>query len=339
VRDGVDVLPVNPCDPRGRSFDYPRAWLALAPLGLDQDDTVRLGKALLAAFFATALLAMGRGRIVDGLVWAAALCSPAVMLGVERGNPDLVLFCLVVWGVLLLRARRVLLRAAGHGLLFLAFALKLYPVLAWLPVLFQRRRWVLAGGGALLAGLAVYTLAIRGDLERIRETVLRDDSFAFGSPILGAEVGGRAVVLAVGVALAALLVLLARRTATVDAAAAERRRLDLFLAGAGVFLGTFALGHNYNYRMVFLLLTLPLLLAWSRERRPPLPLPWLAVAAVVATLWLGTSLPVLPLVGEWWGETSTSFPYDELLNVALFGYLGAALVLVVAARRVELARP
>ena len=338
VRDGVQVVPVNPCDPRGREFNYPRAWLAPAPLGLAQDDTVRLGKLLVLAFFASSLLAIGRARALDGAVWALALCSPAVMLGVERGNPDLLLFCLVVWGLLLLRARTTGLRVAGHALLFLPAVLKLYPAFAWVPILLQRRRWALWGGGALAVGFAIYLVLIRSDLERIRETVPRDEQFAFGAPILGEEVGGSAVVLTLGLALAALVAAVALRRGPAAPGPAERRDLDLFLAGATVYAATYALGHNYNYRMVFLLLTLPLLLRWSRRGRALLPAAPFAVAAVVATLWLGTTLPVLPFgIGEWWRDLSASFPYDELLNAALFGYLAAGVAVTLVARRAEAA--
>jgi Glycosyltransferase family 87 len=330
VRDGRDVIPANPCDPQARVFNYPRVWLVPAPLGLDQEDTVRLGKLLVLAFFGSAFALIGRASVVDGLVWAAALVSPAVMLGVERGNPDLVIFCLVVWGVILLQRASVVARVGAHALLLLAAVLKLYPVLGWGPLLRQPRRWAIAGVGALAGVFGVYALIERDDLRRIRETVPREEAFAHGAAILGDEVGGRLVVLAAGAALALLLVRLARRKGLRVAAAAEpaeRRDLDLLAAGAGVFVGTYALGQNFNYRMVFLLLTLPQLLRWARARDAPLPFAAGGAAAVVATLWLGTSLPVLG-VGDWWVEASASFPYDELLNVALFGYLGAALALV-----------
>jgi hypothetical protein len=337
VRDGVDVVPANPCDPRSRAFAYPRVWLVPAPLGLGQDDTVRLGKVLVAVFFASAFLAMGRARLREGVVWAAALCSPAVMLGIERGNPDLLMFCLVVWAVLLLHTESPLVRGAAHGLFLLAAVLKLYPVLAWGPLLRQPRRWAVAGTTTLAAAFAVYAVATRDDVRRVRETVIKDEQFAYGAPILGDEAGGRLVVLGAGVLLALLVAALAaRRRAALHAS--RDRDLDLFLAGATIFAGTFALDHNYNYRMVFLLLTLPQLLRWAREHDAPVPLAPLAVVAVVATLWLGASSPVLG-VGDWWVRASASFPYDELVNVALLGYFAAAVVLVLVARRAGIGSP
>jgi hypothetical protein len=295
-----------------------------------------MGYVLMALFFGSALLAMGRAGLVDGFVWLAALCSPAVMLGVERGSSDLLMFSLVIWAVLLLQSERRSARLVAHALFLLAAVLKLYPVFAWGPVLRQPRRWAIAGAGALTAIFGAYAVATRHDLQRTRETVPRQESFAYGAPILGGEVGGPLVLLAVCFASAVLLAVLMRRRVTnieSNTASTARRDLDLFVAGAGVFVGTFAIMHSFNYRMVFLLLTLPQLLRWAREPGPPLPLAAVGVAAVIATLWLGTSLPVIPLgFGEWWGRVSTEFPYDELLNVALFAYLGAGLLLVVAGR-------
>lgn len=48
-------------------------------------------------------------------------------------------------------------------------------------------------------------------------------------------------------------------------ARAANRYLDLFIAGAGGFVGTFAIMHSLNHRRVFLLLTLPQLLRCARE--------------------------------------------------------------------------
>ena len=83
-RRGIDVLPVNPCDPRARPANYPRLWLVPAPLGLGDDDTVWLGVGLAVVFFVSALAVTGPLTVREGLIYGIALCSPAVMFGVER---------------------------------------------------------------------------------------------------------------------------------------------------------------------------------------------------------------------------------------------------------------
>jgi hypothetical protein len=326
IRAGVDVVPANPCDPLDRPLNYPRIWLAPADLGLGEGATAPLGAGLAVVFLAAVAAVAYRAQAWDGLVYAAALCSPSVLLGIERGNPDLLVFALVVAGVLLLRAAPVWARVAAHALLLFAALLKLYPVLAWGPLLRQPRRWVVRGLGGVAAAFAVYVALTWDDVRSIQELAPRDVIFSYGAAILGDEVGGTAVVLgAVAVGAVSLLVL-GRRLGLPPAE--DSRELDLLWAGAGVYVGTFALAHNYNYRLAFLLLTMPQLLRWSHQERPAAPFPALALTAVLASLWLGASLAQLPLgLGDWWEDVSASFPYDELVNTLLAAYLAGVLVL------------
>jgi hypothetical protein len=256
-----------------------------------------------------------------------------VLLGVERGNPDLPVFALVVAGLLLLRAASPRVCAAAHGLLLLAAMLKLYPVLAWLPALRQPRRRLVAGVGGIAAAFGVYALLIRDDIRAVRELAPRETIFSYGAGILGAETFGTAAVLAVGLLGAALVVALARRTHGASSVSWDDRDLDLFQAGAAVFVGTFALGYNFNYRLAFLLLTIPQLLRWSRDAHAPVPLARLGLTAVLASLWLGASIAAYPFgLGEWWEDVLAGFPYDELASMVLFAYLVGAVVLTVARR-------
>jgi hypothetical protein len=331
ARAGIDIADANPCDPLGRPLNYPRLWLAPAYLGLGQGATVLLGAGLAVVFLAAVAAVVGRVDAWDGVVYAAALCSPSVLLGIERGNPDLLVFALVVGGVLLLRAGPAWVRATAHAVFLLAAMLKLYPVLAWGPLVRQPRVWLVRGLGAVAAVLAVYAVVTWDDVRAIQRLAPRDVIFSYGAGILGDEIGGRAVVVAAGALGAALLVLAARRRhgrLPASPARAQERRLDLFWVGAAVFAGTYVSTHNYNYRLAFLLLTLPQLLHWSREARPAVPFPALGLTAVLAVLWLGASLAAFPLgIGAWWEDVSAAFPYDELVTLVLFAYLAGALAL------------
>jgi hypothetical protein len=323
IRDGVEVTAANPCDPLERPLSYPRLWLAPADLGLGQGATVWLGGGLAAAFLVSAGAVAARLGAWDGVVFAAALCSPSVLLGLERGNPDLLVFVLVVAAVLLLR-RSVRAAAVAHGLLLAAALLKLYPVLAWGPLLRRPRRRVALGLGGISAAFLVYVAVTWDDVRSVQDRAPRDVIFSYGAPILGDRAGGTVAVVAAVAAVAVALVAVSRARPV----AVEGRDLDLLWAGAGVFVGTFVVAHNYNYRLAFLLLVLPQLLLWARDERPPVPFARLALTAVLASLWLGASLAQLPLgLGEWWEDVSAGFPYDELVNTLLAGYLAGVLVL------------
>ena len=107
TRRHIAVLPVNSCDPWQRPANYPRIWLVPSLLGLGQGSTFVLGLVLAALFLVAALAvlpaAAGAG---SGALYGAALCSPAVMLGVQRGNVDLAVFAVVVLAVMLSREYR-----------------------------------------------------------------------------------------------------------------------------------------------------------------------------------------------------------------------------------------
>ena len=55
-RLGFDPLVENPRDPFGRAFNYPRAWLGLSPLGLDQSHSTILGHCLIGLFLLETVL-------------------------------------------------------------------------------------------------------------------------------------------------------------------------------------------------------------------------------------------------------------------------------------------
>jgi hypothetical protein len=341
TRAGIDVVPGNPCDPWGRPANYPSLWLAPAFLGLGQESTAYLGVATALVFFGSFLLLIGPARPLDAVIYAAALCSPAVMLGVERGNVDLLLFALVALGVLLLRRTWVL----AHGLLLAAAVLKLFPVFAWGVVVRQPRRRVFLGGGALALVLAAYALATLGEIRAILDAVPQETQSSYGAGVAveslqdlvsrleltplyflthpSAEPVGRVVLVCAG---GLLGLWLARRWRSRDHAAADRH-LDAFWAGAGIFCGTFALFQNYDYRLIFLLLTVPQLLRWAHEARAAVPLAGWALAGILATLWLGTGVPFAPFgLGDAWVSLTGWFPLEEVVNWLLFAYFAAALV-------------
>jgi hypothetical protein len=326
-------------------------------LGLGQGSTNVLGVIVALIFFCGALAVLpARAGTGAALLYAAALCSPAVMLGVERGNVDILIFALVVLAVLVFRRSE---RSAilTHALLLFAAILKLFPIFAAGVLLRQPLRRAVLGLGAVLVAFGLYAISIRGDLRTLERVTPQSDHFSYGIRLftqwlasVATKIGGSTVGrlplrawddgLAVAIVAAALL---ARRRGRLSLPRASgdgaERDLDLFVAGAGVYLCSYVLVRNFDYRLAFLLLTLPQLLRWARDRSR------LAVASLVAlfgTLWLDVDLtahvPILGTAVRAWKHATTlgvfdgALPIAVLMQLVLFASLVSCLVAVVSLR-------
>ena len=345
VREHIHVQTTNPCDPDNRPADYPGIMLLPAHLGLGSGDTIALGWSLFAVYLAAAVAVLpARARISTTALYALALCSPAAMLGVERGNIDLTLFSLIAVAVLVAqRGRRG--RSLSAALVLLAGVMKLFPVLA---VGFLGRggsRRALATVGAVLAAFAVYALVIHRQLQQINALLPQSDKYSYGlrrvSEWLSAGLEGHSarsaslpswdVLLALAIAAAAWFS--ARRlqgTVSFGGAAESERDLDLFWAGACVYVGSYLLARNYDYRLVFLLPTVPQLARWASARSK---LAYLTLAALLGTTWLDAG----PFEWSWlrslldgWSSWTATGPHGP--DAAALGDLAVRALLL--ARRV-----
>lgn len=338
TRKGIAVLPANPCDPYTRPANYPRLWLAVSDLGLGQGDTFWLGF-IVVGIFLVAAIAVLPGRVSWGstAVYAAALCSPAAMLGVERGNVDIVLFAMVVLAVLI-SARGLAGLVAADALVLFAAMLKIFPIFSIGFLVPRRTRRAVVSIVVVSVGFLVYAFAIRHQLHQIRSALPQSDKYSFGirrvSEYLSAGTEGHKqshvsligwdVLVIVVVAGAAWLA--ARRTRPTleppaeDAAAS--RDLELFWAGACTYVGTYALARNNDYRLVFVLMTLPQLFRWTRAGSG---LAYLTIGALLATMWLDGyySWFIWPWLNDWsdWtavGPQGQTLPLSAISQLILF---------------------
>ena len=291
--------PVNPCDPGGRPENYPRVWLAASILGLGEDDTHVIGFLLAATFFLAAILVLPRQATVgEAVIYGVALCSPAVMFGVERGNVDIGLFSMVAAAGLVMRRARYGPPAASALILFAA-VLKLFPIAAVGMLARLPRRAAVICVSSVVGLFAVYAAATFRDIQTIERVLPQGDEYAYGLHILG---GWLERLVAPGRVWDAALVVLAivaglafRRRLRNGLITGQSRELDLFWAGAGIYVATYALGRSSDYRLVFLLLTVPQLARWALARHA---LPIATLCGVLLTLWLPSPWSDVPVLND-----------------------------------------
>lgn len=330
---GYDPLYENPCDPWHRVIVYPRVWVLLHYVGFTQDRTLLFGGIFVALFLGSLLWLVGRLSVAQGAVVAAAVASPAVMLAIERGNVDLLLFAAFVLAVVAWRARDRVTPLLSPGIIVGAAVAKFYAAFALPAYLFtgdRRARWAVPAG---LGVMGLYLLLTLDDVRQVMRSpeggllysygarILIGDLYHRFSPgewLLGNLLAQAIAVIPVGV-LAAVVWVWARRRITVPSASElMSSRLLAFHLGALTYLGTFAARKNGDYRLVFVLLTLPLLLEWAWGRADPLRvmLARAGLVAVVVGLWVGA---LSPFIGPW----------DELGSWAMAGIFVALLAATV----------
>jgi len=341
ARQHLGAWPDNPCDPWGRPENYPRIWMVASILGLGEGDTYAIGALMVAGFFAVAILVLPRDApIGEALVYAFALCSPAVMFGVERGNVDLALFSMVAVAGLVVR-RVPYGPPVAAALILVAAILKLFPIAAVGMLTGLPRRLAVACLSSVLAIFTLYAVATFGDIRTIDRVLPQDDEYAYGVHIaggwLGHVVGSGSMWDAALVAATVVAAVALRRRLSVRLAMSPSRELDLFCAGAGVFVATFALVRSADYRLVFLLLVVPQLTRWAVARRG-LAIP--VLLSVFVTLWIPTewpwaNVPVVEAILRTWDDVAVAggetLPLAAVAQVVAFAGLACLLAAAVHA--------
>jgi hypothetical protein len=280
------------------------------------------------------------------------------MLGVERGNVDILLFAFVVLAVLV-STRGLAGLVAADALVLLSAMLKLFPIFA-IGFLVPRRTRRAVSIAVVVGSFAVYAIAIRHQLHQVRNVLPQEDKYSFGvrriskwisagtegNDSKGASLPSWDVLLLVAVAAGAWLA--ARRAGPLVEPPADdpaaQRDLELFWAGACVYVGSYAIARNFDYRLAFCLLTVPQLLRWARARSA---LAYVTLGALVGTMYLDGfySWFLWPWLNDWsaWtavGPQGQTLPLSAISQLVLcFGVLSWLIATAPQVRRERVPRP
>lgn len=320
-RAGYDPLVHNAHDPLGRALNYPRIWLLLGRVGFSERHTVPAALCLIAAFYASVLMLVGRVNVAGGVVYSLLICSPAVMLGVERGNIDLFIFTLLSAAAAVLGKPRW--NRVGYLGIAIAAILKLFPIFALAVVTRERMRRGIIVAVALASAFALYLFLIGGDLALVLNSTQQGAYISYGRGVLferlrdyGLQLNPQLVsAAAVGVVIsgAAAVALRWRGMLSFDVAVGEK-----LLIGAAIYAGTFMLLNNFNYRLIFALLMIPQMLKWLGRDRQMRRVSIFGLAVLTAVLLCSAQL------GRW------QFLFKESANWLLFALTIFLLVQAVA---------
>jgi len=262
--EGYDPMVNNPADPWNRKLSYPRIWQCLYSAGINQGHTTYLGIGLIFLFLVGVSLPFPRISNISLVSILAVVLSPAVLLGIERANNDLLIFFLLALAVVSVNRRHIL----SASLILFSFILKFYPLFGLL-ILLRKKRGIFIVSSVVCTVVAVFYIFFTfEDILKISDP--RSPLISYGLNVFWLNVmennpdaGIYAKILSYLVALLAILyAFTALRRHDLPPAEQELPYLDSFRMGSAIYSGTFLLFNNFDYRFMFLIFTIPQLLLW-----------------------------------------------------------------------------
>ncbi|NCS41022.1 MAG: hypothetical protein GPJ20_19715 [Microcystis aeruginosa BS13-10] len=298
---------------------YPSSWSLLTWLGLEQRNTIFLGVFFALIFYVITLIIIGRLNYQEAIVYALILCSPPVMLLVERGNVDIVIYSWLGVALMIIKNSRALIfRLCAYLLIFFWGVIKLFPIFGLAVIIKEKRNLFLFLAAIFTTAFITYFLASIGEMKTI-------SSFHYGLRIWY-SFGYKVLFGAVKYILSRLTsgetdikeklkymmyIIMILYTMSIltrvllskfkifkewlssdfvstdsDKSLDKSRYIDYFRLAAAIHLGNFlVIGMLFDYKLTFLIFALPQILDWIKQENQ-LSLPSsMALVAMVATFY------------------------------------------------------
>ncbi len=117
-----------------------------------------------------ALIIIGRLNYQEAVVYALILCSPPVMLLVERGNVDIVIYSWLGVALMMIKNSRALIfRLCAYLLIFFWGVIKLFPIFGLTVILEKKRNLFLFLSAIFAAAFITYFLASIEEMKTISQ--------------------------------------------------------------------------------------------------------------------------------------------------------------------------
>jgi hypothetical protein len=314
AKQGLDPYILNPNDVWGRLLNYPPIWLKFGQaINLpDESRFIQFSILMVLCFVGSCAYTLYRFPSFGVLV---CLLSTATLMGIERGNTDLIIYPLVFAFAL------VIPKKLSPVPILVATALKLYPVFALVVLLIKRQFRLfflsLIIASAVFAGLWNELAAIRSN------TPMTFNSY--GLPTLAANtafflslnlpswvfLGCWAAVICSTIFVTALYLTKMEGILRNEGGLG----FNLFVVGASIYVGTFIFSSNHDYRLMFLIMCVPFI---ETKRFP------LSVLLVFLIILAMNQLVLIHLGG-------IGIAINWFAKIAIFIVLSAYLVILVLA--------
>ena len=349
TRLGYDIFHQLPCDPWSITWAYPLLWMKFEWLGLNQSHTIIYGVLLAISFYLVTLIMIGKLNSYEAIIYSLILCSPPLMLLIERANVDIIMYNLLFLSLVIVSSKHLIVRFLGYVTLLIPSFLKLLPILSLAIILKEKKRIFYFYTVLLLSVFLSYYISILDQIKAINSFFSSFMfSYAFGYKILiygipylnnrlGLKYGFSSIKLylfffVIAVFLTLFLIILVKiltqlykefkewlnsdldLSSNLDKEVGLNLRLDAFRMGSSLYLGTYLITSVYDYKFTFLIFTVPQTISWIKYTHLKLEIPSIfALIAMIVTLYASAFMNV--------------FLIDEMINFLLCFYFLYAFVL------------
>jgi hypothetical protein len=181
VVQGLNPYDRNSCYRLDSVYNYPRVWLDLRYFGVSSKSSVAFGLALVCMFIASLFALFTARNWLSAAIILFSILSRPVFFAIERGNTDLAIFSLLVFGFLVIGSQAESRKSwLTSGWIAVLTALKIYPIAAVILFLKNRRGLLPALWSSALAIFLLLLTSGRNVIDALRNTPQRD-YWSFGS--------------------------------------------------------------------------------------------------------------------------------------------------------------
>ncbi len=263
-RDGYNVFLENPYDVLNRVHIYSRVWLWIGHFGITRYHNTLVGAIVVTSFLSLSVALTRPRNLKEFLFSSMLILSPAVMLGVERANNDLVIFILLAIAILSLFSNVRGIQYSSFFFIFLASILKFYPIVSFVVYVRHidnnRKFWMIVLLASLSWGAFVWWSF--DDFVILQKTVIQPYARGtFGAVLLFCwlllqwPINKIPYIITVCIVIT-LSFILSSKFRTNKSETNSVNNL-LFLTGSLCLAFCFFAFTNFDYRCIFFILTLP----------------------------------------------------------------------------------
>jgi hypothetical protein len=238
---------------------------------------IYIGLGLALTLFSTLYFYIGKINFFGAIVYTLLFVSPAIMLGVERANCDLIIFLLLLIPLFHNKSNSLF-----AFVILITSLLKLFPIGAIICILnnvnnrIKKYFWLFV---SVILIFLMYLILMKENIILVSQKTPRPYggiSYGLGEiPSMFIDYFKNYPYLEFSIFIVFIVLFLlafiifynyAHKNIKTPLVDSDSKGIS-YLIGAGIFITTCLIGYNWEYRLIFLLLTIPQILSWISENK------------------------------------------------------------------------